>query len=1055
MSKTTDPTPNDSSASDEDDCIERAFREALLRQPNSSEFGEANVVSSMEFEGNAYRPVGVIASGGTSTIFRCIHTASGDTVAIKVLHPVLVGDELLRRFQLEAKLLAKLRHHGIVRIVGYGKCNCAGISLPYIAMEYIRGTSIVTHCRDRALSIRDRLRLLTEVCAAVQYAHQRGVVHRDLKPANILVNEKGAPYILDFGVARIIDASDDHTTMHTRAGQWLGTLMYMSPEQLAGDPDDVDTRSDIYSLGVVAYQVLADQLPYSEVVRNSIELADCIRKVEPIPLGRIVRQCRGDIETVVAKAMAKNREERYSTITEFSADLGRVLASEPILARRTPILGHVYRWMVRQKLVAGLACSLVLTLALLGLLSLYYGARARHAAEQRRVQLYCAEMNLAMQAFEKSDIGSVRQFLQQQVPMQRQTDLRGFEWRYLDRQVNAAKHVILGHTSPVSELAFSPDGKYLASVNNNELVVYDTTNWRPALRKNFDEGPVNAMQFSPQGEKIALAMNCNTFRVIGFPQGNTLFEQQIPDHALSVCFSNDGSMLAGGSGTYNAYVPETSPGKIRVWDCSTFKEIWEISEGVTQPTSMKFLANDHQILAAHVGGAATLWNIGETNGTVVSQAVVDAREVALSSDDSLCAIGSWRGPSTICNVSDSSEVSRIPVDQVSQLAFSPDNRFVLVVSGRTSAARIWDVSESHWHDSLSGHQGILLAGAYSPSAPIVATSGEDRSIRIWDTSKRYSAYVHPVGESEIDALSLDRDERFLAAGDRSGMIRVWDWKTKELLFERKVLNGWGEGAELSPDGETLIYGGRQSANEGFLAAIEWQTDSQPVELYNEEGALASIKYSPCGNYIAGSTVGVAPELYTSEVRVWDARSWKLIWRSVLETQSSQVVAFSPDSTQLASGHDDGVIRIWDVPSGNLVRQSKRQSSAITALAYSTDGKQLGVGTWAHWLEGRPGTEVAILDSATLQTVHSRTGNPGGNYGLCFSPDGSILASGLGSGLVKLWDTKTGMQRAALATPQQGWVFNVRFASDGRQLIATYGSATQPCGIIVWNAQLEE
>src|SRR5215831_8724338 len=278
-----------------------------------------------------YRILQLVGEGGMGVVYEAEQEHPRRIVALKVMKPGIAGPEQVRRFEHESRVLGRLQHPGIAQIYEAGTADAGFGPQHYFAMEFIRGQSLREYAQALHLNVRQRLELMIKICDAVHHAHQRGVIHRDLKPGNILVDASGQPKILDFGVARSTD-SDAHATRQTDLGHLVGTLAYMSPEQVLGDPLELDTRSDVYALGVILYELLAGRLPYT-VSRNLPEAVQTIREEEPAPLSSIVRNYRGDIETIVAKALEKDKARRYASAAGLAADIRRYLTDEPIVAR--------------------------------------------------------------------------------------------------------------------------------------------------------------------------------------------------------------------------------------------------------------------------------------------------------------------------------------------------------------------------------------------------------------------------------------------------------------------------------------------------------------------------------------------------------------------------------------------------------------------------------------------------------------------------------------------------------------------------------------------------
>ncbi len=309
-----------------------------------------------------YRILRVIGEGGMGIVYEAEQDQPRRTVALKIIRPGMASPELLRRFEQESQALGRLQHPGIAQIYEAGTVDTGLGPQPYFAMEYIRGIEPQNYAESHHLNTNQRLEIMVKICDAVHHAHQRGLIHRDLKPANILVDDTGQPKVLDFGVARVTD-SDTRSTMETDMGQLIGTLAYMSPEQAMADPLDIDTRSDVYALGVILYELLAGRLPYP-ISKKLHETIQTIREVEPARLSAVSRSYRGDIETIVGKALEKDRTRRYASAAGMSADLRRFLKSEPIAARPPSSTYQLQKFIRRHRaLVSGIAAVFVVLIA--------------------------------------------------------------------------------------------------------------------------------------------------------------------------------------------------------------------------------------------------------------------------------------------------------------------------------------------------------------------------------------------------------------------------------------------------------------------------------------------------------------------------------------------------------------------------------------------------------------------------------------------------------------------------------------------------------------------
>ncbi len=335
-----------------------------------------------------YRITAVLGHGGMGAVYEAVHLKSGQSAALKLISPHVASPMVLRRFEFELQALARLEHPGIARIYHADMCDLGSGPQPYFAMELVRGPNLIEFAAQRKLTSRQRLELAARITDAVQYAHQQGVIHRDLKPGNILVTAEGQPKVLDFGVARATDADVQMTQVQTEIGQLIGTLSYMSPEQAAGDSRQVDTRSDVYSLGVLIYELLTGRRPYVLERRLLHEAVRIIREEEPTRMSSLNIALRGDVETIVGKALAKDKDRRYETANALGADIRRYLRNEPIAARPPNAAYQFRKFAARNKaLVGGVATTfLALLVGFLGTAIALNRAQSAEAQTRRRAE---------------------------------------------------------------------------------------------------------------------------------------------------------------------------------------------------------------------------------------------------------------------------------------------------------------------------------------------------------------------------------------------------------------------------------------------------------------------------------------------------------------------------------------------------------------------------------------------------------------------------------------------------------------------------------------------
>jgi non-specific serine/threonine protein kinase/serine/threonine-protein kinase len=352
---------------------------------------------------------GVLGIGGMGVVYRAEQDRPRRTVALKVIQRGLATKRMMRRFEYEAEILGRLQHPGIAQIYEAGTALLDGADQPFIAMELVEGDTLTGAAKKREWTNTQRLDVFAKVCDAVQHAHQRGVIHRDLKPSNILVTSAGDVKILDFGVARAMSSGGSggvasaggavgeaqNTTHRTDVGQLIGTLSYMSPEQVVGKSDEIDVRSDVYALGVILHELLTDHLPHDLSDRSIPEAVRIIRDEEPTKLSTVSKIFRGDLDTIVSKSLAKDRTRRYQSALALAEDVRRHLQGEPILARQDSALYVLRRSMRRYRSAIWGAIAAIIALVL------FAGYAAVQAVRYERVSERAVSARQAAEAAQK------------------------------------------------------------------------------------------------------------------------------------------------------------------------------------------------------------------------------------------------------------------------------------------------------------------------------------------------------------------------------------------------------------------------------------------------------------------------------------------------------------------------------------------------------------------------------------------------------------------------------------------------------------------------------
>ena len=518
-----------------------------------------------------------IHRGGQGIVYKAAQLSTRREVALKfMLSGPFASQANRRRFQREVELAGRLFHPGIVPVFDSGLSH----GQYYYVMEYISGASLNDYVAHRKPALDEILKLFISICDAINYAHQNGVIHRDLKPSNIIVSEDGQPHVLDFGLAKVGGQELEDTLPLSMTGQVMGTLAYMSPEQAAGDHQQCEIRSDVYSLGVILYELLAGQLPY-DLDRS---LAENLLTIQHAPAKSFTREGRripGDLATIVLKALSKEKPRRYQTAGNLGDDLSRFLNGEPIEARRNSAW-YILRKTLKRHLIpaaVGIAFfTLVVAAAAVSSL-LYFDARTAREAEEiagnkyRRERdlanerakmlqqtLYFSEMNRAGQHMHQpGGVGQVREILGNWQPRHGEVDLRGWEWACLAAFCQRERLVLEGHTATIWCVQWSPDGTRLASsaTDDGSIRIWDAASGRRIQTINTVAG--RWIDWSPDGTRIASSSFGGPVFIWNVLTGEEIC--RLNGHVretevVCVRWNSDGSLLASCSGA----------GELIIWD---------------------------------------------------------------------------------------------------------------------------------------------------------------------------------------------------------------------------------------------------------------------------------------------------------------------------------------------------------------------------------------------------------------------------------------------------------------------------------------------------------
>lgn len=1053
----------------------------------------------------ACRLVEKIGEGGFSTVWRAEQEEPvRRTVAVKILKCGLDSEEWAARFAVELQALALMEHPNIARVFDAG---ATPQGRPFFVMELVRSETLTRYCDAHLLPLPERLRLFASICHAVQHAHQKGVIHRDLKPSNVLVAlVDGEPVakIIDFGIAKATAPELAAAAQATQRHEFLGTPAYMSPEQLDLAGCDIDTRADIYSLGALLYELLCGCAPFDpeELAGTGLEAMRClVRDIDPprpsarlasfpadrreavaaqrgIGAAELVKLLRLDLDWIAMRCLEKDRARRYNTAEALAADVARYLLHEPLDARPPSRAYRLRKSLRRHRGVFSAAAAMAGLLIVGATTSTWLAVRATHAEREAAAQAqllrrrnYASDMLLAQQAHTRDDLGQVWRLLSRHRPGPGETDLRGWEWRYLWQFCRGDPSVLLNeHPLHAEGIAVSPDGAWLATVAHESAIV-ELRDLRTGGSKTVPYAPTPAatalVAFSPVAPLLAIHYPVGvpdqpgSARLVIWNYARDVPEKvlELPHRRLGsgnlLAFSADGARLIAAFGS--------DPVILSVADGSVVTRLRNDWMGCTAASAdLRLVAFEHGNNSVLVNNTAT----GEMRHFPhVAAEYVNA--LAFSPDSRVLATAGG-GTDAVIHLWALETGREISVHTghhvaVQRMFFQPDGR-TLVSGAHDQTIRLWDLDSGRCTRVLRGHQAGLFDLAALPGGQRFVSSARDGTVRLWDASvatdrrpdlalgetiaswrfatdgtlltidqhgdlaRRFppayttAAALAHLGPDFIHSwegricLAAGRPWAAIVTSDRRA--QVWDWESGRLVAERRADESPGPPRSLAGfvDGDRRLlfnYGGGPRGPRGLA---EWNLAAPAAArtwAYAAPGHVPATTVSPDSRWCLASWNTNPFSSRASDlgpVQLIDLQSGRATPLPQAVLWWSGTAAFSPSGTALALPWSRATTA-WRLPAEPL----PPLPPALCA-AYSPDGGRLVLGNSRNEV-------ICLADAATGEPLFSLPAGHTGFTRVAFSADGNTLAAQSQFGALHLWTAPSWEEIATAERTDPAWIIH--------------------------------